>query len=67
MEEFKLLIGAGGPTLLAIARDHKMIKIICDPNAHLVQLWLGAGALGSLQVRTRLRRGLTLLMEGLQG
>lgn len=41
--------------------------LVVGQYAYLVQLWLGVGALGARQVRTRLRRGLTLLMEGLQG
>jgi AcrR family transcriptional regulator len=45
----------------------EITSLVVGQYAHLVQLWLGVGALGSRQVRTRLRRGLTLLMEGLQG
>lgn len=41
--------------------------LVVGQYAYLVQLWLGVGALGARQVRTRLRRGLTLLLEGLQG
>ena len=45
----------------------EIASLVIGQYAHLVQLWLGIGALGSRQVRTRLRRGLTLLMEGIQG
>ncbi len=45
----------------------EVASLVVGQYAHLVQLWLGVGALGARQVRTRLRRGLTLLMEGLQG
>jgi AcrR family transcriptional regulator len=45
----------------------EIAALVVGQYAYLVQLWLGVGALGSRQVRTRLRRGLTLLMEGLQG
>ena len=44
----------------------EIAALVIGQYAHLVQLWLGIGALGSRQVRTRLRRGLTLLMEGIQ-
>jgi len=44
----------------------EIASLVLGQYAHLVQLWLGVGALGSRQVRTRLRRGLTLLMEGIQ-
>ena len=46
---------------------NEVASIVVGQYAHLVQLWLGIGALGARQVRTRLRRGLTLLMEGLEG
>jgi len=39
--------------------------IVTGQYAHLVQLWLGVGAVGVRQVRTRLRRNLDLLIEGL--
>jgi hypothetical protein len=39
--------------------------IVTGQYAHLVQLWLGVGAVGVRQVRARLRRNLHLLIEGL--
>jgi len=45
----------------------EIASIVVGQYAHLVQLWLGIGALGARQVRKRLRRGLTLLMEGIEG
>ena len=48
-------------------RAEEIASLVLGQYAHLVQLWLGLGALGSRQVRTRLRSGLTLLMEGVQG
>lgn len=45
----------------------EIASLVLGQYAHLVQLWLGVGALGARQVRTRLRSGLTLLMEGVQG
>jgi len=43
----------------------EIVQLVVGQYAHLVQLWLGVGALGARQVRTRLRRGLTLLIEGI--
>lgn len=43
----------------------EIVQLVVGQYAHLVQLWLGVGALGARQVRSRLRRGLTLLMEGI--
>ena len=43
----------------------EVVQIVVGQYAHLVQLWLGVGAVGARQVRTRLRRGLSLLMEGI--
>lgn len=43
----------------------EVAALVAGQYAHLVQMWLGVGALGPRQVRSQLRRGLTLLMEGL--
>jgi AcrR family transcriptional regulator len=43
----------------------EIVQIVVGQYAHLVQLWLGVGAVGARQVRTRLRRGLSLLIEGI--
>ena len=44
----------------------EMGSLVAGQYAHLVQAWLGSGRLGARQVRARLRRGLTLLVEGLE-
>jgi AcrR family transcriptional regulator len=52
----------------ALRRDvdaDEITQLVVGQYAHLVQLWLGVGSLGVRRVRTRLRRGLDLLVEGL--
>lgn len=43
---------------------NEIAQMVVGQYAHLVQLWLGVGSIGPRQVRTRLARGLTLLIEG---
>jgi AcrR family transcriptional regulator len=43
---------------------NEIAQMVVGQYAHLVQLWLGVGAIGPRQVRARLERGLTLLIEG---
>ena len=45
--------------------SEEVAMLVAGQYAYLVQLWLGIGAIGARQVRTRLRSGLRLLMEGL--
>ena len=44
----------------------EMALLVAGQYAYLVQVWLGLGALGARQVRSQLRRGLALLVEGLK-